>query len=301
MIYYIVDVFTNKPFGGNQLAVFLDLEDKCSDEQMLAIAREINFSETTFIKGDLGENTFRVRIFTPEYEVPFAGHPVLGTAYVIHHYLSGSNTSELILDVPHGLIPISISKKENDMCYSMVQAQPEFYKTYKPEDISSDLGISIDDLDTDIPIQEISTGLPYLIIPMKSLNAVQKLHLKDGDCLNFLKRHHLYKSNSVSGLTTAFFFITSETVGVDTNYHARMFCYENGHIVEDAATGSANGCALAYLLKYRSSEIEAVVEQGFEMNRPSYIHINGSKEKDYYHLNVKGHVVEISSGSWNTF
>ena len=108
----------------------------------------------------------------------------------------------------------------------------------------------------------------------------------------------MHKSNSPTGLSTSLFFFTKETVEPNNQYHARMFCVENEKLVEDAATGSANGCLLTYLLKYQDSPVEAIVEQGFEMGRKSYILLNGNKSNESYQLKVGGQVQSISQGKW---
>ena len=116
--------------------------------------------------------------------------------------------------------------------------------------------------------------------------------------LDFLKKNQIHKSNSIDRLTTSFFFFTEKTYEEAQGYNTRMFSLENNKIVEDAATGSANGCLLAYLLKYTSQEIQAKVEQGFQMNRKSYIYLDGKLTGDHYKLRVGGRSELVSSGKW---
>ena len=144
--YYIVDVFTSQKYGGNQLAVFVDFENKVSTENMLKIARELNFPEITFIKKSHNNIKFDVRIFTPEYEVPFAGHPSLGTAFIISKYLLPTPKDSITLNLKHSNISIDLTST-NDVDNSdfiMEQAEPEFITTYKHQEIANGLNIELD-------------------------------------------------------------------------------------------------------------------------------------------------------------
>lgn len=298
--YYLVDVFTDTKYGGNQLAVFVDYENKVSNDEMLSIARELNFSEITFIKNNLNDEKFEVKIFTPEYEVPFAGHPSLGTAYVISKYLIAKPKKQITLALEYADINIQLSDLEvlENCQFKMKQAQPIFYKNYDYRKLARALNLNIALFDTTKIIEEVTTGLPYIIIPVKSLEAINTIELNANNYEEFLLKNQLHKTNNPSGLSTSLFFITEETINPKNNYHARMFCLEQGEIMEDAATGSANGCFLAYLLKYEAKIIKATVEQGFKMKRKSHIYLNGEATKKCYNIYVSGQVVEIGSGKW---
>lgn len=298
--YYLVDVFTSLKYGGNQLAVFVDFNNEVSTENMLKIARELNFPEITFIKENHNDEIFNVRIFTPEYEVPFAGHPSLGTAFIISKYILPKPKESIILNLKHSNISIDLSSI-NDIDKSdfiMEQAEPEFITTYKHIEIVNGLGIQLNVLDTQKSIEEISTGLPYIIIPVISLEKINQVKLDSKKVIAFLTQKNKYKTNSLTGLTTSLFFVTDETFDKSNSFNARMFCLENGNLIEDAATGSANGCFLAYLLKNKSTKISAIVEQGFQMGRKSYIHLDGKIKNNKYSLKVSGQVVDISKGKW---
>jgi trans-2,3-dihydro-3-hydroxyanthranilate isomerase len=298
--YYIVDVFTSLKYGGNQLAVFVDYDNIVSDENMLSIARELNFPEITFIKKNDNDTCFDVRIFTPEYEVPFAGHPSLGTAFIISKHLLPNPKERVILNLKHSKINIDVTSV-NDIDNShfiMEQATPEFIGSYKHQDIANGLGIELNALDNNKTIKEISTGLPYIIIPVVSLEDINQIKLDSKKVIDFLIDNRKHKTNSITGLTTSLFFVTKETVEKSNNFNARMFCIENGNLIEDAATGSANGCFLAYLLKTGSNTILATVEQGFQMNRKSYINLIGALKNENYSIKIGGQVVEISKGTW---
>jgi trans-2,3-dihydro-3-hydroxyanthranilate isomerase len=298
--FYIVDVFANQKYGGNQLAVFVDLKNQLSDAQMLQMAKEINFAETTFIKADKGNQRYVVRIFTPEHEVPFAGHPSLGTSYILAKHFTAKMKTQLTLELKHSDIEIAISDPNNleKSTFYMTQAQPEFRETYTPTEISKELNIPLSSLDISMPIQDITTGLPYIIIPLSNLAAIEKLDFDYATLQNFLVARKKYRANSVTGHSTSFFFFTTETYEAGHDFNARMMLLENGKRSEDAATGSANGCFLAYLLKYKNAAIKATVEQGFQINRKSYIYLDGTLEKEHYKIRVGGEVKPVSEGYW---
>ena len=298
--YYIVDVFATHKYEGNQLAVFVDLDNQLSDKQMQQMAREINFAETTFIKAIKNEERCVVRIFTPEHEVPFAGHPSIGTSYIIAKFLLKSIKSDLILELEIGDIPIKILEpnKLDKSVFFMRQTQPEFRNTFTINEISEELNIPLNDLDPSVPIQEITTGLPYIIIPLKNLAAMDNLKLELNSFINFLEKRNKYRANSPTGHSTSLFFFTKETYDADNQYNTRMLLIENGKISEDAATGSANGCFLAYLLKHQNTTIKATVEQGFQMNRKSFIYLDGAFTEGLYQLNVGGKTQLIAEGIW---
>jgi trans-2,3-dihydro-3-hydroxyanthranilate isomerase len=301
--YYIVDVFAANKYEGNQLAVFVDLDNQLSDAQMQTMAREINFSETTFIKSIAetdAETRCGVRIFTPEHEVPFAGHPSIGTTYIIAKFLLKSVKIDLILALKIGDIPMKIlePKRLDESVFFMRQTQPEFRNIFTIEEISAELGIPIDDLDASMPIEEITTGLPYIIIPLKNRAAMDTLNLDLNGFISFLEKRNRYRTNSPTGHSTSLFFFTKEAYNADNQYNTRMLLVENGQLSEDAATGSANGCFLAYLLKHQNSTIKATVEQGFQMHRPSFIYLDGTYTEGSFALNVGGKTQLIAEGIW---
>ncbi|MCL6220415.1 PhzF family phenazine biosynthesis protein [Zunongwangia pacifica] len=298
--YYLVDVFTSQKYGGNQLAVFVDFENKVSTENMLNIARELNFPEITFVKDSNNNEQFDVRIFTPEYEVPFAGHPSLGTAFIISKYLLPTPKKSITLNLKHSNISIDLTSI-NDVDTSdfiMQQAEPEFVTRYNHQEIADGLNLKLDILDTQKSIEEITTGLPYIVIPVINLEKINQIKLDSQKVIEFLIEKKKYKTNSTTGLTTSLFFVTEETFEKSNSFNTRMFCIENGNLVEDAATGSANGCFLAYLLKNKSFEISATVEQGFQIGRKSYIHLDGKFKNNKYSLKIGGKVVDVSKGKW---
>ncbi|MEZ0538562.1 PhzF family phenazine biosynthesis protein [Fibrella arboris] len=298
--YYIVDVFATEQYQGNQLAVFVDFDQRLSDGKMQQIAREINFAETTFIRTNQNNQQFGVRIFTPEHEVPFAGHPSLGTAYIIARFLVPNVPDRLVLQLAHADIPITIIDPNSlsDSILFMQQAQPEFRDLFNPDEVASELGIDPGQLDRALPIQEISTGLPYIIIPLKSLAALQTLSLTYDAFQAFLYKRKKYRTNSSTGHSTSLFFVTPETYEADNSFSTRMLLLENGHVAEDAATGSANGCLLAYLLLHQRQSVTATIEQGFQLGRPSYIYLKGDRQEGQYRILVGGRTQLIAEGKW---
>ncbi|WP_306349780.1 PhzF family phenazine biosynthesis protein [Flavobacterium sp. '19STA2R22 D10 B1'] len=298
--YYLVDVFTSSKYGGNQLAVFIDYKDNASEKNMLEIARELNFPEITFVKKKHNNEKFDVRIFTPEYEVPFAGHPSLGTAFIISKYLLPKPAKRVTLNLKHSKIIIDLTSVDDidNSNFIMTQAQPEFITSYTHKEIAEGLGIKLKSLNSLKPIEEISTGLPYIIIPIVNLEEMNGIKLDSHKIIEFLKQIKKHKTNSLTGFTTSLFFVTKETFEKSNDFNTRMFCVENEKLIEDAATGSANGCFLAYLLKNESSNIYALIEQGFQMNRKSYISLDGELKDDKYTLKIGGKVVEVSKGMW---
>lgn len=208
--YYLVDVFTNTKYGGNQLAVFVDYENKVTDDEMLAIAKELNIAEITFIKNNENDARFNVRIYTPEYEVPFAGHPSLGTAYVISKHLMQSPKELITLVLKYADIQIELSDCNSlENCrFQMKQAAPIFHKTYDHTKLAQALELDITLLDTFKIIEEVTTGLSYIIVPIKNRKGVDSIFLKADRFEQFLLDHKLHKTNNPSGLSTSLFFVT---------------------------------------------------------------------------------------------
>jgi len=298
--YYILDVFARNKYEGNQLAVYIDLSNELDGEEMLKIAQEINFAESTFIKKRLQNNKYSVRIYTTESEIPFAGHPTIGTSYIIAKYLMSEPTDEIVLSLIDREIKVRLSNKNelDDSLFEMTQTQPEFLKVFQKEEISKQLEIEEFLISEKKPIQEISTGLPYIIIPIRDIESIEKIELKSSKLKEFLIKNEIYKTNNPNKLSTSLFFYTEETYEKENDYNVRMFCIEDNILKEDSATGSANGCFLAYLLKYTSNKVKAKIEQGFQMNRKSYLYLDGKIENNKYEIKVGGYSKIISRGEW---
>ncbi len=292
--FYVVDVFAEKRYTGNQLAVFRNA-GYLSTEQMLTLSQETNFQESTFILSDETRNGgYDVRIFTPEYEMPFAGHPTLGTAFVIKQMLGKDKAETVVLNLKIGQVPVS---QEGETLWLRV-SNPQFLTIFSAEEIAPLIGLKADDIDVNLPIEIVQTGVPFLIVKLKNLAAIKQLRFNADEVLTWMKAQKLHKSNAENGLSVSFFIFTDETESIDNQIHARMFCYENGIMREDPATGSANACLLAYLLKNVAPTIDLRVEQGYEMNRPSLLKIRGKKIENNYDLQVGGSVFSVAKGVW---
>ncbi len=286
MKYYIVDVFAEEKYAGNQLAVVPDAQSLSTD-QMQRITREFNFSETTFITGQPGgDGSYPVRIFTPAEEVPFAGHPTVGTAWVIRNLLRTDEPSSVTLDLEVGSIPVAFA---DDGAATMTTRAPEFGNQLPPASVIDVLGLAADAVDTRFPIQVVSTGLPTLIVPLKTLRAAQAIRVSEEKVVALARTTDIGKTM----LT-----FCPETVGPDAQLHVRVFC-PLVNIPEDPATGSANSCLAGYLVHHRyfqSDTIDIRVEQGIELGRPSQLHLKAGRTADRIRIQVGGRVQFIADG-----
>lgn len=283
-LFYILDVFAESKYAGNQLAVIRHAAD-LSSSTMQDLAREMHFSETTFLLSDAPRNGgYDVRIFTPAAEVAFAGHPTLGTAWLIANEIIGKPVDKVVLNLKVGQIPVTF---EDDLLW-MKQVAPSFGRTRTPEQVAPVLHLETSDFDARFPIQEVSTGLPFLIVPLRNLAAVKRAHVN----LALLKQ-------LISDLDAKMIFLFSpETYAPENQLNARMFGDEYG-VSEDPATGSANGCLAGYLVKYRyfgSNEINVRVEQGYEIKRPSILWLRAGERGDEIEVNVGGKVCLVARG-----
>lgn len=289
MKFLILDVFAEDKYAGNQLAVVFDA-GSLTVEVMQTLAREFNFSETTFLRAaEEGEDGWRVRIFTPGGEVPFAGHPTLGTAWAIASELVASPVERLVLDLRAGRIPVDFTYRDGgvDLLW-MRQLPPVFGETLDPSTAARLLGVEGEQVDRRFPVQEVSTGLPFLLVPLKDLEAVRRARLD-------LKAYgELVERGGAQGVL----LFSPETYRPENDLNARMFADGLG-VPEDPATGSANGCLAGYLVKHRyfgRGEVEARVEQGYEIARPSLLLLQAREADDGIEVRVGGRVVPVARG-----
>lgn len=281
--FYIVDVFTEKKYAGNQLAVFLDAE-ALSDEQMQKIAREINFAESTFItKLNADSNTAEIRIFTPEYEMKFAGHPIIGTSWVLMNRIFANQLQNITLKVPIGNIPVNQS---GDLVW-LQAAQPRFFDTFSSEGFLSFSNLSSADFDDKFSIQEVTTGSAFVIVPLQNKKALENLIL-DKD-----KTNEWLQANCKTNHRALYFYCLEETKII-----SRMLCIEDNQLKEDAATGSASTCLQAFLLKYYAPEIKLINHQGGCINRPSQIYFDGKLIENHFDIKIGGQTKFIAKGEW---
>lgn len=292
MQFYIVDVFAEAPFAGNQLAVFRGAPD---DDTMQALAREMNYSETTFITSDTPHNGgYDVRIFTPNQELPFAGHPTLGTAFIIWQELLDGAGKHITLNEKVGPIPVEIS---DEGYFWMQQNPPQFGHEYTAGEMAVALNLSVDDIDTRYPVQEVSTGLPFIIVPLKTLDACKRAKIND---VQFLQMLAPPQSDGVLGAQAVFVF-SPEAQAAENDLHARCFVGVLAGPAEDPATGSANGCFAGYLIEhnyFHSPHIQKRVEQGYEIGRPSLILLDAQREPERISVRVGGRVQMMARGEF---
>lgn len=289
LLYFIADVFAERRYTGNQLAVF-PYATGLSDDEMQEIAREMHFSETTFITSqDQDNQIYGVRIFTPEHEVPFAGHPVLGTAQVIQTAILKDKLSRITLNVPAGTVIVSfITDDAGNGLVWMRQNEPAFFQRFTSADLSPVLSLSDSAIDERFPIEEVSTGLPFIIVPLVSRDAVRA---------SIINRD-AYFSMIARTTAKAVYVFCSEPYHRENTLHARMFGDYYG-VPEDPATGSAAGCLAAYLVKnqYFSPHPQEIrIEQGYEIHRPSLLICGSEYEGESIRVDVGGKVVVVARG-----
>jgi trans-2,3-dihydro-3-hydroxyanthranilate isomerase len=291
-----VDVFAENPLEGNALAIFTDGRG-LSTEEMQALARETNLSETTFIlprAADIErECGVQVRIFLTTEEVPFAGHPTLGTAswlYCNHPVLRGAE--QITLDLGIGPIPVRFTSPqpcEQGVFGTMKQIDPSFGEIRNSredrEALATALNLSADDLDPNLPAQVVSTGMDFCIVPLRSLEVAARLRISPPAARAYLDR-----------IGAKFFHcITRAHPNSGADWHARMQ-FDRG---EDPATGSASGCTIAYLVRHGAagSGQPIVIEQGIEILRPSRIHVSATIEKGIVtKVFVGGRTIPVANG-----
>jgi trans-2,3-dihydro-3-hydroxyanthranilate isomerase len=289
--FYIVDVFAEERYEGNQLAVFRETRG-LSDSDMQKYANETHFSETTFIDSDEErDGGFDVRIFTPQKEVPFAGHPTLGTAFIIQREIIKRPVESVVLNLRIGKIPVTFEKGHNgEEVLWMKQKSPTFGKTIEPERIAQVLNIETNGIDTQFPIQEVSTGLPFIIVPLKNLKDVARISIQEDYLFPLVEK--------LDG--KAILVFTRETIHPHNDLHVRVFAHYYG-VGEDPATGSGNGCLAAYLTKTKylgKDHIDIRVEQGYEIGRPSLLSLKTSTDHDTINVSVGGKVVMVAQGTF---
>src|ERR1700730_7567917 len=295
-----LDVFAQTPLLGNPLAVFADARG-LSDSEMQALAREMKLSETTFILSRDAATEARegkkVRIFTVSEELPFAGHPTLGTALYLHTLQRARDprkSDEIILDLPAGKIPVHFTaSSENAGCErvdgqvfgEMRQRDPEFGTTLSREEVAAVIGVGVDEIASDWPVQVISTGLPFAIVPFRTLQSLANLKYTFTQGADFLER---------AG-TRFFYFLCPERRQGLLEARARMIFYGG----EDPATGSAAGCAASWMVRYgiAKSDEQVLIRQGVEIHRPSEIYVRDTQQGERVtDVRVGGYAVEVLRG-----
>ncbi|MBW4617897.1 MAG: PhzF family phenazine biosynthesis protein [Cyanosarcina radialis HA8281-LM2] len=287
----IVDVFAQEKYTGNQLAVFTNAGD-LSDSQMQRIAKETNYSETTFVtSNEVRDGGYDVRIFTPEQELPFAGHPTLGTAYVLQQEIVKQPIETIVLNLKVGQIPVTLHYlgEEIEVLW-MRQNPPVFSQIFTAETLAAILNLEPEEIDLRFPIQEVSTGIPFIIVPLHKHSALKRIKVNRDKYFELLN----------STASKAILAFCPETYNSDNNLSDRVFADYVG-VPEDPATGSANGCLAAYLVQHQYFGKEAIdikVEQGYEIGRPSLLLLKAEKNANSIEVNVGGKVITIAQGEF---
>lgn len=295
--YYHVDVFTDRLFGGNQLAVFTDGRG-LSTETMQHIAREMNFSETTFVLPPQdAQNHFWVRIFTPTTELPTAGHPTVGTAFVLHKagMVALAQAEQTVrFEEAVGIIPVTYYQREQATPLSfMSQPLSKFGSIFENRMVLAEmLSIGTDGLHPTYPAQMVSSGVPFLFVVVNDLATLGKVKLRLDLWERYLKE---WEAPQV------FVFTPDGTVNEMSAVRSRMFSPAFG-IAEDPATGIASGPLACYLLKYglvpAGAQVAILNQQGFEMGRPSFIYIRVEMQgSEVSRLLVGGETVYVGEGT----
>ena len=282
--FYIVDVFAEAKYAGNQLAVF---RGPVPEALMQPLAQEMHFSETTFITSETPrEGGYDVRIFTPAAEVPFAGHPTLGTAHILRTAVALQPVEQTALNLKVGQIPVRFDAATG--AYWMTQKPPEFGQQLEPRRLAAVLGLEPRDIDERLPVEEVSTGLPFMIVPLRTLAVLQRARV------NRDAYFELIAGTEAKGIL----IFCPEAHSPANQLSVRVFVEYFG-VPEDPATGSGNGCLAGYLARHRywgQPALEARAEQGHQVGRPSLLHLRAADTGDSIRVEVGGQAITVASG-----
>ena len=295
-----VDVFTNTAFGGNPLAVFPEAEG-LTTEEMQFLAREMNLSETTFVlPAQAPGGDFKVRIFTPVTELPFAGHPVVGTHWVLAHLGLVSlrePVTRVRFELGVGVLPADLYVADGQVQrVVMTQDRPTFQAVLEDvTDLAAGLGLAPEAITgVGIPVQVVSTGVPQMMVPVRSLAEVQGLDAKRLNISSLNQACHAVGTECV-------LVYTLHTERSEATAHVRVFAPLLG-VPEDPATGSANGALGAYLVRYECVLVDGPTvymcnEQGAELGRPSTVYVEVDRtDEEVTAVRVGGEVVSVAEG-----
>jgi trans-2,3-dihydro-3-hydroxyanthranilate isomerase len=291
---HLVDVFAERRHAGNQLAVVVDSGDLAS-ETMLDIAAEMNFSETTFVRPEPEhDGGYRVRIFTPAAELPFAGHPTLGTAWVVRHHLAPALPGTVRLNLGIGAVPVAFEPADEGPEIAWLTAPPVVLgRRCEREQAAAALGLEPEDLDERAPVQELSAGISAVIVPVRNADALHRSRLD-------LER---FAPLARAGCRPFVYVFCGEPRDSANQLAARFFFDANG-VREDPATGSATALLGAYLLEHRThvgsgdgmSPLSLRIEQGIEIRRPSLLRLRARRQHGERVIEVGGGVIPVASG-----
>ncbi len=292
--YFVVDVFTTEPLAGNPLAVVMN-SSGLSPERMQAIAREFNLSETTFVERrptavELTEGV-RVRIFTTQEELPFAGHPTLGTASVLKMFFQETLQNDTVtLALKVGPVPVRFEDRLGESAAwfgEMTQRDPEFGQHLPKAEVAALIGLPVEDLDPELTPQVVSTGTAFAIVAVLTTEALGRVKVDHTKATEWLRQRG-----------ARWFYVLAPASGRDeddTKYRSRMQFYGG----EDPATGSAAGCAISYLVAHGAvaSDVRIHVRQGVEIGRTSDLFLTARKETARVtDVRVAGSTVLVAKG-----
>ena len=287
--FHIVDVFAESRCTGNQLAVVIGSDD-LSDEAMQQLAAETNFSETTFVaSAPEADGGYRVRIFTPAREIDFAGHPILGTAWVILHHLAPGSVGSIRLNLRVGQVPVTFESSASGGEVAWFLAPPvTLGPCCAPERVAAALGLTMDDIETRTPVQQCGAGTSAIIVPLRSLDALRRSQL---DLAAFAPL-------AGEGFPPLVYLFCTETREPGNDLSARFFFEAHG-VREDPATGNGAAFLGAYLLEhgfFPAAELSLRIEQGHEMRRPSLVRLRARMGALVHEIQVGGKVIPIIQG-----
>jgi trans-2,3-dihydro-3-hydroxyanthranilate isomerase len=286
--FYIVDVFAERPYAGNQLAVVVGADD-LSDETMQQFAAETNYSETTYVtSAPEHDGGYRMRIFTPARELPFAGHPILGTAWVVRHHVAPGVSGSVRLNLAVGQVPVTFESSTNGREVAWFLAPPvQLGATCARERIAAALGVAPEDIETRAPVQQLSAGTSAMIVPLRSLEALRRSRLD----------LEAFAPLADEGFPPLVYLFCRETHHSENDLCARFFFEAHG-AREDPATGG--GAVLgAYLLEHRffpGSALSLRIEQEYEIRRPSLVMLRARMLGRAREVSVGGQVIPIVQG-----
>jgi trans-2,3-dihydro-3-hydroxyanthranilate isomerase len=286
---YIVDVFAEQPYAGNPLAVVVTAGG-LSDDTMQRLAAEMNYSETTFVAPTPeADGGYRVRIFTPSREIPFAGHPVLGTAWVVRHHVAPKVPGSLRLNVQAGQLIVAFESADGAPDAAWFLVPPiTFGAAVAPERMAAAVGLLAQDIAANAPVQQLTGGASAVIAPLSSLEALRRCRLD----------LQAFAPLAAEGFPPLVYLFCRETRDARNHLSARFFFDAHG-VREDPATGFVAGLLGAYLLEYRlfpGPTLSLRIEQGHEVRRPSVVMLRAARAHGSYEVNVGGQVIPIVQG-----
>jgi trans-2,3-dihydro-3-hydroxyanthranilate isomerase len=283
LAYEVFDVFAEAPLAGNPLAVVFGA-GALDTARMQALARETNLSETTFVLGDAArDGAFDVRIFTPASELPYAGHPTLGSAFAIRARLLGGDAKELLLRLGVGLVPVRF---ESDGVVWLTAPAARFEKLDRPERAAAALGLAPEVLHPSLPVETQVAGVRQLFVPLRDVHALERCRIDAA----------AYDALRASGGADSLYAFAAGARDPANDFSVRLFAPAKG-VPEDPATGSAAGWLGAYLLRHRAlgdRPVDVRLEQGHALARPSLLRVRASQAG----VEVGGRVIPVARGEW---